>query len=431
MTSGTAQSERTRMNLLVFASACDPMGGSEAAAGWSLIHEFAEYADVTVLVHRRHIEATRRWQQAHPDGRLRFVAVSEPNWMMRWQRRATRLGVGPIVWRARYLHWVRAARDFAQDLEQREDFDAAIHVTIGVYWMPSPVTGLRTPAVWGPMDGAASSPRDLWKVLGVRGVLAELAEIGGVRAASLLPSVQRTWREPAVRLVETEGARQRLPKALRAETKIVNRAFLMKVPPPAPRPADSNYVVFTSPLEKRKAPRLAIEALAATAPPLRLVFVNTGPEEGHLRKLAAHLGVADRVEFRGKVDRDEMWDVLAGAAAGVYTGLREVGGAALAEAMLSGVPVIVLAHNGSRILADAATDHERIAIIEPGPLDQTTGQISEAMVSFSRHMPSGTGSYLDQASTREALRQAILTAAGALRTGTQADAFIQSDGRDS
>jgi glycosyltransferase involved in cell wall biosynthesis len=63
--------------------------------------------------------------------------------------------------------------------------------------------------------------------------------------------------------------------------------------------------------------------------------------------------------------------MLRGSAAVVFTGLREEGGLALAEAMLCGAPVMVLGNGGARTIAAAGTDATRVALIEPSGPNET------------------------------------------------------------
>jgi glycosyltransferase involved in cell wall biosynthesis len=96
-----------------------------------------------------------------------------------------------------------------------------------------------------------------------------------------------------------------------------------------------------------------IRALAAlerglagrAAPPVRLLIVGAGPEEKRLRRHAAELGLADRVEFRASVPYDEMPALYRQASAMVLASLPRPGweeqfGMVLAEAMASGTAIL-------------------------------------------------------------------------------------------
>ena len=113
--------------------------------------------------------------------------------------------------------------------------------------------------------------------------------------------------------------------------------------------------------------------------------------------------------------------MLRGSAAVVFTGLREEGGLALAEAMLSGAPVIVLGNGGARTIAAAGTDATRVALIEPSGPNETARRMAEAMTMFSRTPPTTSTPLLDQAAAKRVLRAVFEQACGAATDPNTAD----------
>lgn len=397
---------------MVFAFYGRPNSGSEHAAAWGIFRALKDVANLTIFVQEPHLPAIKEYLAVHPEPHMRFVAVAQ----VPWGRWAWRLGrpIRKSMWRAQYLGWLRNVRDAARELEAEQHFDVALQASPGTYWLPSTVVDLDTPSVYGPAGGAATSPPRLWRYLGIRGVLGEWLEQAGVQPISRTPWVRRTWRKADVRLVETQHTLDQLPTVLRSDTEILNKAILVTVPPEIPITERRPYLVFPSQLEARKGPRLALRALVH-APGVRLMFLNEGPEEAALRRLADRWGVADRIEFRGKVPREELFRAWSEAAASVHTGLREEGGAALSEAMLVGVPVVMLGHGGARVIAEANTDPDRIAIIDPAGAEETARRIGVAMSRFAAEPSSAVGSYLDQERACAALRDAVRRAAATRR----------------
>ncbi len=99
-------------------------------------------------------------------------------------------------------------------------------------------------------------------------------------------------------------------------------------------------LLFVSRLAREKNVELLIEALALCSQPLRLVIAGDGPERQALEQLAARLGVADRVNFLGAVERDRLPDLYASADAFVFASVTETQGLVLAEALAAGVLVL-------------------------------------------------------------------------------------------
>jgi glycosyltransferase involved in cell wall biosynthesis len=151
--------------------------------------------------------------------------------------------------------------------------------------------------------------------------------------------------------------------------------------------------------------------LVHAAGTVRLVIVGDGPERPRLEALARRYRVAERVEFKGWVPHREVFRYFSTCAAAVFLGLREEGGIALAEAMLLGTPVIVLANGGARTIARAATDATRVVLLEPKSAKAVSRQLGEAMTCFSKAPPEG-GPLLDTHGARRAFLQVVCSGLG-------------------
>jgi glycosyltransferase involved in cell wall biosynthesis len=106
--------------------------------------------------------------------------------------------------------------------------------------------------------------------------------------------------------------------------------------------AEGDYVLFVGALQPRKDPDTAIEALSLLGDgDLRLVFA--GPDKGGRAKAertAERTGLANRIEFRGHVSREELASLYRGAACLVFPSRYEGFGLPVLEAMASGTPVV-------------------------------------------------------------------------------------------
>lgn len=102
---------------------------------------------------------------------------------------------------------------------------------------------------------------------------------------------------------------------------------------------EDDVLLCISRLEALKHTDHAVRAmghLRDRCPSARLVFAGDGSQRPELKKLAEHLGVADRVIFAG--NRHQDW--LARVAAHVALVLSPLTGRALAEAALAGAPIV-------------------------------------------------------------------------------------------
>ena len=382
--------------------AAEPERGSEAGAGWGVLRALAKFADCTVLVGPEHAQAVRDWETQTGDPSLSFIEVSEPPWahLAKWHRIPQFLA---------YLGWLRNARRVAENLHARQPFDAAAHFSASVYWLPSPATQLGVPCLWGPVGGAVTTPRSLWSVLGWRGFLDEILDATCVRLMARLPWTRRTWRGATVPIIQNEETLAQLPESIKARALVLNHVLFTEMPDIEPRPRKSQ-IVYCAGLQNRKGPTLAIRSLATTPNDVRLLIAGEGPELKHVKRLAQKLGVADRVEFLGTIPRVDLFELLAESAAAVFTGLREEGGMTLAEAMLTGTPVIVLANGGARTIAETTTDQERVMLVDPGPVSETAQHIGMAMTNLSRNPTCATAPMINQSHAQSLLQERLKVA---------------------
>jgi len=110
--------------------------------------------------------------------------------------------------------------------------------------------------------------------------------------------------------------------------------------------AAQDYVLAVSRLDPLKRIGALIEALPFTDRALRAVIVGRGPEEVRLQALAAELGVADRVEFRGAVSFKDVVELYRHALAVFFAPYDEDYGYITVEAFLSGRPVVTAPDSG-------------------------------------------------------------------------------------
>lgn len=123
----------------------------------------------------------------------------------------------------------------------------------------------------------------------------------------------------------------------------------------APGPAGGRFerptLLYLGRLKRYKRVDLPIRAVAtlrADGMDVRLVVAGTGDQEGRLRKLAAELGVADAVDFRGHVSEEEKIDLFRRAWVHVLTSPKEGWGITNLEAAACGTPTVASDSPGLR-----------------------------------------------------------------------------------
>lgn len=93
-------------------------------------------------------------------------------------------------------------------------------------------------------------------------------------------------------------------------------------------------------------------------PDMRLVIIGGGPEKDALEKLAAELGIAERVTFTGEVPFNDVPAYLKAADVFVFASVTETQGLVTMEAMAAGLPIVAVDASGTRdIVQDGKQGH--------------------------------------------------------------------------
>jgi teichuronic acid biosynthesis glycosyltransferase TuaC len=111
----------------------------------------------------------------------------------------------------------------------------------------------------------------------------------------------------------------------------------------------------------------ALARLRERHPELRYVVVGDGPERPALERLAAELGVAERVEFRGQLPPPAAREAAWRADAFVLPSVDEAFGVAYVEAMAGGVPALGTRGEGGP--EEIAAAGGGIRLVSPGDVD--------------------------------------------------------------
>jgi len=386
--------------VLVFAYSCEPGKGSEPGAGWGMLMAIDAIAQPVVLMRPDSMPAVHAWAESSPGPHPEFIVVDEPRW-------ASRLRKNRVAAFLLYIAWLRRAERVGREVVASGRIDLVHHITYSPYWLPTPAVRLGVPSILGPVGGAVTTPRGLLGLLGRNGRVTEWIDKWVVRALEVVPSTRRTWRAASTRVVQNRQTLRRIERVAKRRSVVFNHAVLHVVEPVAGETLAHGgpFVVWLSPMESRKGPELAIRAVAAADPSVHLLMVGDGPERRRMQELVTVLGIDDRVEFLGRVDHDRALALLTGATAAVFTGLREEGGLALAEAMYLGTPTIVLDHGGPSVIARSATRMGDVTLISAVSEQRTIDELADAMSAAMRLPMVARKPLLDRGAETEALQE--------------------------
>ena len=337
------------MRVLIAAIACRPKGGSEGYVGWSCVNAISMDHEVHVITSgmcQKEIEAEL---VTHPRRfKMSFSFVGEP---FRWHE--NRLIARAQSW-MQYASWVRKASETARKLCEERHFDILHHITYATWRMGTPLSGLGTPLIFGPVGGGEKFPLSFLQMLSPLAVFFELLRSASGWLATKNRRVTDSISTASLLLAnnrETEELFQRLG-VLQTKTKIMSQSFLsaermeqLRCAEKKSDPKEKLIIFAGGNLEGRKGVAIVLRAVSILSHwkvPYEFTYGGKGPELGHLTRLARKLRLTDENVNLGQVlTQENYFRELKRAHIYLLPSLREGAPITMMEAMAAScVPVV-------------------------------------------------------------------------------------------
>ncbi len=337
------------MNILLGVYACEPHNGSEPEVGWQMANELAKampehrFYAITKENNREKIE-----NEKYPDN-LKFFYYDPPKWMTFWKK-------GGRGIRTYYYIWMIGAVRYMK--RQKIDFDLVHHITFVNDWLPSFFVLMKNDKnrfVWGPIG--SHDPIDKKFLDGTKRQLIEKIRIflqfwfrtfdpffyfckkNADCVIGINDNVRKKLRlrggkpcfaaEPAIGMkksaVERMGRREKDDEIFR----IVSVGRLVYI-----KNFKMTILAFSRFLKRNP----GIENV-------KLEIIGEGEDRRSLESLAASLGIADLVEFVGKIPLREVQERFEESDLFLFPTLENAGFVIL-EAMSHGLPVLAMEYGG-------------------------------------------------------------------------------------
>jgi glycosyltransferase involved in cell wall biosynthesis len=373
------------MNLLISAYACEPGRGSEPGVGWNIVKALSSNAELWVITRANNRTVIESSGEPWIDY-VHWIFWDPPAWLTFWKKRGRGVQLFYILWQIGVYY-------VARKLVKEHSFDLCHHVTFGKYWIPSRLASLPVPFVFGPVGGGEETP------LGLRAASSLGARISeGIKSLTSyiyprLPWNRKLYRSAAWTFAATAQTAEKLRRLGVQKMSLLPQSGISEDELPvfaskSRTPGSPLTLVTACRLIHWKAVDLAIEAVALAAREIdvRLIVLQTGPEEGRLKALVSQLGIDDLVEFRGRLPTlNDVFRTIAEADALVHPALHEAFGQACLESLALGTPVICLNWGGPGLIVDDSCGFT----VEPGGREETVKRLADAMLCQSLESKTG------------------------------------------
>jgi teichuronic acid biosynthesis glycosyltransferase TuaC len=225
-------------------------------------------------------------------------------------------------------------------------------------------------------------------------------------------AVRRAYAAARLVLANSAGI-ERDARALGAERTRVVRLGADVPGEPAQQKADAPTLVTVGHLVARKRHADVIRALwllRERQPDLRYVIIGDGPEREPLARLAAELGIGDRVELAGQLPNEEALERARTANVFVMPSIDEAFGVVYVEAMAAGLPAIgARGEAGPQEISGAG---EGLRLVAPGDVEALAAEIQTLIAEpeYAKDLGAAARETVKRAFTWEACGRATVAA---------------------
>ena len=343
-------------NLLMLAYCCHPAGTMEHRNGWHRAVLAAQSGfRVTVLYCPCSTDLDDALLTKRLPENLKLIVRFEPIRLSESQQRW--LDFEPTFYAA-YRLWHRLAFERAEVMHRQSPFSMTHTVTLCGFREPGFLSHLSIPHIWGPLGGTHAFPLKFLHLLGWKDRIRELTRtcLNWLQLYGT-PRVRRASKRSAFVIAATSAAQETFRKSFRVpvvrelETGI---EFVRKRPRPVRNPTEPIKVLWAGRLRGWKALPLLLHALARLpeGQSFCLRVLGDGSCLAEWRKLANHLGIANKIEwvpwptYAETLPHYDWADVFA------FTSLRDTSGTGLLEALAAGCPIVFVNHQGAADIVD-------------------------------------------------------------------------------
>jgi glycosyltransferase involved in cell wall biosynthesis len=361
--------------VLISAYACEPDKGSEPGVGWNWVKQVARFHEIWVITRVNNRKSIEKAMQKDPMPNANFVYFDLPKWA-RFCKRGQR---GIHLY---YYLWQIGAYFLARRLCKKICFDLAHHLTFSICWVPSLISLLPLPFIWGPVGGVEPFPKMFLRNLSLKNRSYERLKDLALFWGSLDPFVRITAKRAALILAQTTATANYLSEDVGA--KIIQFPAVgleddLKIEEMGRKSNGVFRIISVGRLLYFKGFDLSIKAFAQFSkkfPNSEYHVIGDGPERASIEKLAFDLGIHERVTLFGSLPRAELLRKLTDCDLMLHTSLRDPPVYVLLEAMAAGLPIVCIDLGGPALQVTETTG-VKVTALSP---KQTVEDLAKAIL---------------------------------------------------
>ena len=351
-------SKTRRYKVLLLTTVCDEDDVGEAWNARQWVARLADKCDLTVLT--MFSERQRRPSQQVPAARI--IEWKQPGWFSQYKKFNSML-------KPTYIDFYRKSLLQIRQLQAAgEHFEIFHQLTPIAIRYPSPLVNFDVPYILGPLSGGLSTPVTFQRECGGSPWYTRLRRVDQLRLR-FDPMLRKSYARASVILGAAPYIRDLLSAVPinRFEVECeVGINDIEAIPNRRPALREGFRLLYVGRAVRTKGMRDAVRAMGhlVDLPQVTLTIAGDGEDLETCRDEARALGIGDRIQFLGRVPRQQVENLYAQSDLFVFPSFREPTGGVILEAMRHGLPVIATDIGGPGFIV---TEHcgLKIPVTEP------------------------------------------------------------------
>lgn len=365
--------------VLISCFACGPNWGSEVGMGWHWVTNLARYRHLHVITEmgfQEEIEAALPALQLAFSPCFHYIDIGAKGRELFWKQ-------GSLLFYAHYRRWQKEALALAEQLLAEESIGLIHQLNLIGFREPGYLWKLaeRVPFVWGPIGGFNQVPVNYIREFNAKNTLFYLGK-NLIHSAQVRyhPRVRKALTTAGVLLAESRTTQEILEKTYGVESILMNETGGDFEHFHEHTSFFSNQVfqlLWVGKIQGPKALPIALLALKKIQGkvPFHLTVVGDGPDETHCRNLAGKLGIAEHIQFTGRIPNQQVRELMKRHDLLFFTSLKEGTPHVVLEALSNGLPVLCHDACGHGDIIDDSCGLKVPMIDHNTSIEQFAGQI--------------------------------------------------------
>lgn len=337
----------SKKKIFISAYACEPNLGSEIGVGWHWVLEMSKNFELWVLTRKSNQHTIEPWIAEHPEyNNIHFLYFDLPKWARFWKK-----GLRGV--RTYYNIWQACTNRIVKRTMQENDIKIFHHLTYGnVLWKVSPY-GQKQFFVWGPVGGLETIPSDYSNHYNSKWKLIEFVRRIVVKMLPLNIGFYKRCANANLILCKTEKTINAIPAKRRDKAVLFTDVAVEKLQyitstEKSELSQTVNYVAVGH-LDPWRGFDVLIESFAIALKQksnLRLTIIGSGGDKERLEEIIHRNKVGEYVDLKGKVSREEYYNLMKQSDVVVNSSLKEGAVTVSFDSMSMGKPLICIDTTG-------------------------------------------------------------------------------------